>query len=146
MLSLDHPAAPTALPAEPFVLLVDDHESSLHQLRALVELMGHACVPARSAFDALIYCDDRPPVAVVTDLAMPLLDGQGLARWLKARYPTVPIVLVTGHELNDSDRATLRTTFVAVLHKPIDVKQFLELLAQLMPADPNPSWDDASEP
>jgi CheY-like chemotaxis protein len=140
MLSLDRLAAPTALPAEPFVLLVDDHETCLRQLRALVELRGHACVPASSAIDALVYCDARPPLAVVTDLSMPQLDGQGLARWLKARYPTVPIVLVTGQALDDEDRARLGATFAAVLHKPIDAEQFLELLEHLTLEGPEPAW------
>src|SRR4051812_12451059 len=102
MPTLDCSAPPAGLPDEPFVLLVDDHESCLRLLRQLVETTGHPCVPAESAVDALVYCDSRPPRAVVTDLMMPQIDGQGLARWLKARYPSVPIVLVTGQDLEES--------------------------------------------
>jgi CheY-like chemotaxis protein len=146
MLSLTS-AAPTAgLPDEPFVLLVDDHESCRRQLRQLVEMGGHACVPAESAVDALVYCDSRTPRAVVTDLVMPQIDGQGLARWLKARYPSVPIVLVTGQDLLESDLANLRSTFAAVLQKPIDAGHFLDVLTQLMPNDGVPATTEPSSP
>ena len=101
MLSIDSLESPTPAPtAGPFVLLVDDHAPSLRQLQDVVTLFGHPCVSAGSASDALVYCDARSPRVVVTDLSMPDLDGQGLARWLKARYPTLPIILVTGEELD----------------------------------------------
>ena len=81
----------------------------------------------------LVYCDCRTPRAVFTDLTMPKIDGQGLARWLKARYPSVPIVLVTGQHLDEFDLAVLQNTFVAVLKKPIDIPRFLAVLTELMP-------------
>jgi CheY-like chemotaxis protein len=135
MTSLENPEAP---PDEPFVLLVDDHEACLHQLRELVEMMGYPCVSAPSSFDALICCDARTPRAVVTDLAMPEIDGEALARWLKPRYPDVPIVLVTGQDLDGEARRALEGTFAAILAKPIDVGQLLGLLARLLPAASRP--------
>src|SRR5437899_1053945 len=90
----------SALPAaRPFVMLVDDHDPSLRQLCEAVQRAGHRCVAARSASDALVYCDTRRPHVVVTDLAMPGLDGDVFAHWLKARYPSVPLVLVTGEDI-----------------------------------------------
>lgn len=127
-------SAPPAPAADPFVLLVDDHAPSLRQLQDVVTLVGHHCVSAGSASDALVYCDARSPQVVVTDLSMPDLDGQGLARWLKARYPTLPIILVTGEELDDPAVAALRQTFEEVLKKPVDVETFLALLERLMDA------------
>ena len=66
---------------------------------------------------------------------MPDLDGQGLARWLKARYPTLPIILVTGEELDAPTLASLRQTFEEVLKKPLNVELFLSVLERLMGAD-----------
>jgi CheY-like chemotaxis protein len=147
MLSLlDAPVAPAVRATEPFILLVDDHESCLHQLRQLVELVGHTCVPANSAFDALVYCDAHPPRAVVTDLVMPQLDGQALARWLKARYPNVPIILLTGQQLDELDGGELEKNFAAVLQKPLDVEKFLGLLQQLMLPDAAPAETDVGRP
>ncbi len=118
---------------EPFVLLVDDHEPSLIKLQKLVESAGYACVATPSAPEALVLCDARRPTLVVTDLSMPRLDGQGLARWLKARYPSMPILLVTGEVLDAPAQASLRRTFAAVLPKPLQVETFLSIVDDLMP-------------
>ncbi len=123
--------APTA---GPFVLLVDDHAPSLRQLKDVVTTLGHPCIAAGSASDALVYCDSRSPQVVVTDLSMPDMDGQGLARWLKARFPTLPIILVTGEELDAPTTAALRQTFEEVLKKPVNVESFLSMLDRLMVA------------
>jgi CheY-like chemotaxis protein len=123
------PAAP-----EPFVLLVDDHTPTLDSLRKVVETAGHACVATPCPSDALAYCDARRPDVVVTDLSMPRLDGQCLARWIKARFPTVPILLITGESLDEDSLGNLRVTFSAVLTKPIPIERFLALLAELMPS------------
>ena len=135
MLSIDTLESPASAPtADPFILLVDDHAPSLRQLQDVVTMFGHPCVSAGSASDALVYCDARSPRVVVTDLCMPDLDGQGLARWLKARYPTLPIILVTGEELDATTLASLRQTFEEVLKKPLNVESFLSTLGRLMDA------------
>src|SRR3954452_24187028 len=128
MLSIDSLDSPASAPtADPFVLLVDDHAPSLRQLQDVVTRFGHPCISAGSASDALSYCDARSPRVVVTDLCMPDLDGQGLARWLKARFPALPIILVTGEELDPTTLASLRQTFEEVLKKPLDVESFLSV-------------------
>jgi DNA-binding NtrC family response regulator len=122
-----------------YVLLVDDHEPSLRQLRELVRLSGHACIATSSITDALSHCDLCKPRVVVTDLTMPNLDGVGLARWLQARHPSVPMVLMTGQSFDPRSLDELQRTFTAVLPKPIDVDRFLDLLDRLMPRSENPS-------
>jgi CheY-like chemotaxis protein len=116
-----------------FVLLVDDHETCLRLLRDIVESAGHHCVTACSATEALLCCDCRRPQAVVTDFMMPDLDGHVLCNWMKARYPTVPLVLMTGLDLDGPRLLCLRETFAAILSKPVDPRRLLDLLAELIP-------------
>ncbi len=122
-----------------YVLLVDDHEPSLRQLRDLVNLSGHACVASNSITDALSHCDRCKPSVVVTDLAMPNLDGCGLARWLQARHPSLPMILVTGQSFDRSSLDDLQRTFTAVLSTPIDVARVLGLLDRLLPPTATPA-------
>jgi CheY-like chemotaxis protein len=118
----------------PYILLVDDHAPTLRRLHELVKLAGHRCVPVGSATSALRTCEVGRPRVVVTDLAMPNLDGRDLARRLKDRYPSVPIILVTGEPLDLTDLGDLRGTFTAVFPKPIEIESFLNCLEQLMPS------------
>lgn len=136
---------PTPLAARPFVLLVDDHEPSLRGLSEVIERAGFRCVATRSPTDALSYCDSRRPRVVVTDLAMPGIDGGMLGRWLHARYPGIPLVLITGHDPDDPAVVPLRSTFRAILTKPLEPDQFLRLVHGLM-ASPEPPRSGSPDP
>lgn len=133
MTALPPLASSAQVPAEEnCVLLVDDYEPCLQLLRALVESAGHRCAIARNGPDALDFCRKRQPVAVVTDLAMPGLDGGRLAHGIKLQYPSVPVLLLTGHDLDGPLIDRLRTTFSAVLPKPVDPERLLRVLAQTL--------------
>jgi CheY-like chemotaxis protein len=134
MLSIAPPVdASVARGVQPYVLLVDDHEPSLHQLHDLVATAGHSCRMAHSAPEALRECDRGLPRLIVTDLSMPNLDGQGLALWLRARCPSVALILLTGESLDRCSMSALRLTFTAVLPKPVDIDVLLGLIDRLMP-------------
>src|SRR4051812_30228935 len=91
----------------PYVLLVDDHAPSLRRLQEIVERAGHSCASAHSASEALDCCARRRPQVVVTDLAMPNLDGRGLASWLRRRCPSIPLILMTAQTLDAALRIEL---------------------------------------
>lgn len=134
------PTAPDETERAPFILLVDDYEPCLERLREVVELTGLPSVAASSGADALALCDDRRPSCVVTDLSMPVLDGSALSRWLRARYPDLPIILVTGQDLDARARDALGPAFAAMLPKPVDPVALLETLGRVVqdgPARPN---------
>ena len=116
----------------PFVLIVDDHAPSLERLKALIEHSGYVCVTASSAAEALIYCDQNRPALVITDYSMPRLNGDGLARWLKARYPSTPIVLITGDIMTAEFHQSLGENFLVVIKKPLQVEPFLAILEAVL--------------
>lgn len=126
---------PAPGPAQPYVLLVDDHAPSLERLRQVLEAAGYACVSTTSAPEALDYCETRPPTLVVTDLRMPRLDGPGLARWVQGRYPATPIVLVTGELLDGPALDQLCRTFAGVFTKPINIGPLLDLVGSFFPRE-----------
>ena len=121
------------LPDAPYVLLVDDEESSFLPLGELVRYAGFPSIATQSATDALACCYQRRPGLVVTDLDMPGPDGRALARRLRLRFSGVPIVLVTGQNLDQPDWAIPAGLFEAVFSKPLDFERFIGLVGRLMP-------------
>ena len=126
------------LPDSPYVLLVDDEEASFRPLAELVRFAGFASVATRSATDALACCYHRRPDVVVTDLDMPGPDGRALARRLRRRFPGVPIVLVTGQNLDNPDWIVPEGLFESVFTKPLDFDRFITLVGRLMPPPRRP--------
>jgi len=106
----DAPDAPRAAPALPPVstaaaglrVLVVDDEARVRTVTArLLALRGHAVVEAGSGAQALerlaeASAADAPFDALVTDFGMPGMDGLALAAHAAARWPRLPVVLLTG--------------------------------------------------
>jgi CheY-like chemotaxis protein len=124
---------------QPPVLLVDDQECCLRLLRHVIEAAGWPCATLHTGADALVYCDALEPLAVVTDLVMPGIDGSVLAHWLKARYPGLPLVLVTGEDLDQATVGQLQRCFSTILRKPVNPVRLIECLKQLLDPPPKPA-------
>lgn len=108
-------AAPRAIVAE------DDADCRLG-LAVLLRDLGYEVTMARDGAEALAWFRSFGHVALlVTDLAMPRVDGLALSRRLLALDPELPVVAVTGA---GSDRArefeTLAGRHVTLLPKPFD--------------------------
>jgi DNA-binding NtrC family response regulator len=79
------------------VLVVDDDIAIGKVLVALLEQRGHEATHVPSAEDAVRALDARPYDVVLSDVRMPGMDGMGLLDHVAARFPGLPVVLVTAH-------------------------------------------------
>ena len=88
------------------VLLVDDDILvSMGAADMLLDL-GHSVTEAQSGTNALKLLEsDAPFDVVVTDYAMPGMNGFELAQRIKAGHPRLPIVLATGYAELPTDRS-----------------------------------------
>jgi len=78
------------------ILLVDDDPDFLEQNRGVLAASGYRVSCFSDPQEALQAAEREPPQLVVSDLMMKALDsGFTLARELKARYPRLPVILVT---------------------------------------------------
>ncbi|MBA3853637.1 MAG: hypothetical protein C0503_04425 [Gemmatimonas sp.] len=83
------------------VLLAEDDPSTRTVIRRILETRGHR-VEARETADAclewLTNCpDDALPLAVISDVMMPGMNGIAFAAVLRERYPQLPVILVSGY-------------------------------------------------
>jgi CheY-like chemotaxis protein len=80
------------------VLVVDDSSVDRQLAGRLIEKQSHLSVGyASDGEDALSVIRDQRPDIVVTDLLMPGMDGLELVRILRKEFPTLPVILMTGH-------------------------------------------------
>ena len=99
----DRPAPPPPTQAAPagaaVVLLVEDEPPLLRLAARALRGAGFEVLTAASAEEALdLLGEDAPaPAALVSDVVMPGLDGLALAGRLRARWPGLPVLLVSGY-------------------------------------------------
>jgi two-component system cell cycle sensor histidine kinase/response regulator CckA len=117
------------------ILLVDDDPVVRRSLGQMLEQLGHQVVTAEHGKDALIRLDERRDIELLlTDLAMPVLDGAGLILEVSRRWPKLPRLLMTGL-VADAEAGLVELSHL-VLSKPIDLSVLDRVLARFLPALP----------
>ncbi|HEY7851404.1 MAG TPA: PAS domain S-box protein [Caulobacteraceae bacterium] len=79
------------------VLAVDDDSLVLINAAAMLEDLGHRALTATTAEEALGVLDRQEVDLVVTDYAMPQVNGLQLAEMIEDRRPGLPVILATGY-------------------------------------------------
>jgi CheY-like chemotaxis protein len=79
------------------ILVVDDEAMVLDAVRLTLNHYGYMVETASNAADALNKLPGAGFDLLVTDLKMPGMTGDQLAREAKRRYPTLPVILLTGY-------------------------------------------------
>jgi PAS domain S-box-containing protein len=80
------------------ILLVDDDNLVLTNVKEMLEDLGHNVIAVPSGLRALEVFDSTAAIdLVVTDQAMPVMTGIQLIEQIRARRPTMPVILATGY-------------------------------------------------
>ncbi|MEO8122558.1 MAG: response regulator [Burkholderiales bacterium] len=113
------------------VLLVEDNAELGDSTAGLLESYGCRVEHAHDAAQALQQVETQQAFDVVlSDVVMPGdMDGLTMARRLRARYPNLPIVLISGY----SSALTEARDFM-VLHKPCGPQQLVTALTEAIRA------------
>jgi CheY-like chemotaxis protein len=95
----------------------------------LLEDLGHRVISAVSGALALKALDAEPTIdLVITDMAMPQMNGAQLAQAIRALKPDLPIILATGY----AERLEGFATHLPRLSKPYTQLNLVEIIASTM--------------
>jgi CheY-like chemotaxis protein len=107
------------------ILVVDDNKTNLLILKSQLEHWKLQTVTCTSAKEALsILAEDNRFNMVISDMAMPDMDGAELARAIKASNTELPIIMLSS--IGDTTRKKYPGLFSAVLVKPVKQNQLLK--------------------
>ena len=126
----EKPAPP---PAPKRFLIVDDQKVNLIVLKTMLKKLGQSDVvtaeDGQKAFDILTAAE-TPFDFVLTDMWMPVMDGEGLVRAIRAegRFASLPVHVVTADtEMPGKFR---ELGFDGILLKPVTVEKLREIIGQ----------------
>ena len=117
------------------LLCVDDDPQVLKLRRAVLETNGYHVLLAENGHAGLVLFTSHDIACVIMDFNMPGMDGGEVARKMKSLNPSVPVLIVTGAALSDSD--TLGAD--SVIPKAAPGAELLERLSHLLGTHPSSS-------
>jgi two-component system response regulator PilR (NtrC family) len=110
------------------VLVVDDEADIRELLDMTLARMGLACDCAASVAEAQRYLNDNEYRLCLTDMRMPDGDGLELVRHIEAKYPTLPVVVITAHGSTENAVTALKAGAFDYLSKPVSLAQLRTLV------------------
>jgi DNA-binding response OmpR family regulator len=116
------------------VLLVDDEREFVTTLSERLSLRG---IASRVVFDgeaALLAVSESPPHVVVLDVMLPGMKGLEVLRGIKAGYPNVKVILLTGHGTTKNGIEGMKLGAFDYMIKPLDIDVLIEKMAEAVGA------------
>ncbi|HET8605809.1 MAG TPA: PAS domain S-box protein [Gaiellaceae bacterium] len=125
-------------PAGETVLLVEDEEIVRVILTEMLEASGYRVLAADDGADALRVAEAEPgPIDVlVTDVVMPAMSGQEVARRIAERRPAVRTLFVSGYTESAIGNHGVLAPGTSFLQKPFSAADLTRTLRELLDAAP----------
>jgi len=131
------------------VWVVDDDRSIRWVLERAMSQAGIPITAFASADHAMHHLDDERPIAVLTDVRMPGLDGMDFINRIHEAYPELPVIVMTAHSDLDSAINAYQSGAFEYLPKPFDVDDAIAIVRRAITfaeeSEPRPEPAD-SEP
>lgn len=112
------------------ILVVDDEVGAAHSLSDFLQEMGYFVYTAYNGEEALQLYDSDPSDAVITDLRMPVMDGEALVANLRERSADLPIFIMTGQGAGDDLRQSLKGV-TEIWEKPLSLSEVAQRLQSM---------------
>lgn len=78
------------------ILVIDDDESIRFLLRTVLEIQGYDVVEAENGYEGLQCYQAEPADVVITDMLMPVMDGQEFLTELQRAFPWAKVIAISG--------------------------------------------------
>jgi CheY-like chemotaxis protein len=116
------------------ILFVDDEPVLVALGREMLEHLGYQVVTKNNGIDALKEFREKPNHfdVVVTDMTMPKMTGERLARELMKIRPEIPIILCTGFSEQINEQKAKDVGIKAFLMKPLTLNRLARTVRAVM--------------
>jgi two-component system OmpR family response regulator len=116
-------------PPEARVLIIDDEPDVAAMLVDSIEFLGYRVRAAHNGLDGTRMVEEFHPHVVLLDYLMPQMDGRHVLQFLKALYPSLPVVILSGTQDESVARALLNDGAWDFVPKPVDLGYLARVLA-----------------
>ena len=123
------------------ILIVEDQPDTLEMLSAHFRVRGYETLLCGSAAEAIAIADRETFDILISDIAMPTMDGLQLIRNLRQRenLKDVPAIALTGYAAQKDVAAAIAAGFNMHLAKPIEPTELSAAVEKLLASRQNPA-------
>ena len=116
------------------VLLVEDEESLRKLARAMLQHLGYRVVEASGPGEALALCEKHEGEIhlLLTDVVMPLMNGNELSQRIRAMRPSVRKLFMSGYTSNAISHHGVLEPGVAFIQKPFNRQELARKVREVL--------------
>lgn len=116
------------------IMVVEDEFDSMQMVSEILQFHGAQVIVARNGKECMDLLRNNPVSLVLTDLAMPDMDGWQVLNAIRSNPLTekIPVVAVTAYHSVDVAAQALAAGFDAFYPKPVSARTFVNSLAPLI--------------
>jgi two-component system cell cycle response regulator DivK len=120
--------------ANEHILVIEDNDKNRKLARDVLQYRGYRVSEAISAEDGLALAAAEPPDLVLMDIQLPGMNGIQALERLRAAESTraIPVVAFTASVMPQDRHTIMGAGFNAFVSKPIAIKEFTDVIAQLL--------------
>ena len=123
------------------ILIVEDDSVARRGIRRLLQVEGWNTIEAENGVQGLRIFRNQAPEIVLTDVVMPGFDGFFLTAVIKSISPQSPVIIMTGLGDADFDGKAQHLGVSALLRKPFEPEELLDVLNDLNHLSGNSHYD-----
>ncbi|WP_372798334.1 response regulator [Litorivivens sp.] len=122
----------------PVILIAEDEPHIFRVLRIALEKAGYVVEHAVNGKEALVKILSCAPDALISDIAMPIMDGRELCVRLEEELPerTFPIIISTSKAGIEHREWSAKINNLTFMEKPASLRALVALMHELVPVDP----------
>ena len=110
------------------VLVIDDEPGIRTVLTDILQDEKHVVFAASDGFEGLAIMKQEPIDAVILDVWLPNMGGMDVLKQLKAEYPEVEIIIISGHANIDLAVRAVKLGAYDFLEKPLSLEKVITLV------------------
>lgn len=120
---------------KPSILFVEDDTTILHMMEIVLQQFGYAITPVLTPKVALDLFREAPDSydLVITDYAMPEMDGEQLADQLRSIRTDIPVILCSGSDFSMHENV-IHESVNHFIRKPYDIDKLRSVVETALQA------------
>lgn len=119
------------------IIIADDSDTARMFIKRCLQIIGFEeaeIIEAKHGKEALAAAKAQPVDLLLTDLNMPVMDGETLVKWIKAspKLCDLPVIVITSAGNPAKEAQLLELGAHRVLNKPVSPPVMMDALAEFL--------------